>query len=179
MPQTFSLTNLHHCQFWNIHFPPFHNYNGQTINIHTLNSIWKFTTSSYILSICHSTSLLILSYAFSKSIKPKYILCFFSHAFLPICIQVKIQSTHPLPDLKPPCSSSIKLSVTLWIMCMNIHTHFFKHAYIFLTFSPLSLILVQWNNHSMSSGISPVSKSILHSLQILSTNLSPLPLSSI
>ena len=46
--------------------------------------------TSYILSTCHSTYLLTLSYAFSKSIKPIYTLHFHFHAFSHICFRVKI-----------------------------------------------------------------------------------------
>ena len=48
--------------------------------------------TSYILGTCHSASLFTLPYAFSRSIKPPFTLCFFSFSFSPICF-----------DLHTPC----------------------------------------------------------------------------
>ena len=125
--------------------------------------------------------MLTLSYVFSRSIKPTYTLCFFSRAFWPICFRVKIGSTHPFSDLKPRYSSSIKSPVTLRTLSTNIPVYIFlANGSITLTFTPLPFTLVQRNNHSRSpvfkkQETTPLSKAIFHSLQILSTTMSPPP----
>src|SRR5678815_3589016 len=78
----------------------------------------------YITNTCHKASLLTLSYACCKSIKPKYNL-FFSLIFSIICFNVKIGSTHPLPLLNAPCSSPISFSVTRRTLSTKIPAYIF------------------------------------------------------
>ena len=69
--------------------PPFILTKAKLSHTHSLFHPTDYPPPSYVLNTCHKTSLLTLSYAFSRSLKPTYTLRFFSSAFLPICFSVK------------------------------------------------------------------------------------------
>ena len=110
-------------------------------------------STSYILSTCHRASLLTLSYAFPKSIKPKYTPHFFFRAFSPNCFRVKIWCTHTLPALKPLAHHLLNPQ-SLYELYLTGSLYIFLQlrltTSIINTFRPFSFTLVQWNYHSKS-----------------------------
>ena len=86
------------------------------------NSTWNFPPNCHLPTTLHIifTCTCTLSYAFSKFIKSTFTLRFFSRGFSPICFKVKIKFTQPIPDLKPPCLSSIRPTVTLRTLSTKI-----------------------------------------------------------
>ena len=100
--------------------------------------------TSYILSPCHSVSLLTLPYAFSRSTKPTY-----TTFFLP-CLLTYLLSEDL--NLNPPCLS-LNLQ-SLYGLCLLGSLHIFLQPHLTSLYQYncciLSSLLVQWNHHSGS-----------------------------
>ena len=102
--------------------------------MHTLNCIKYLPITSYILSTCHSASLLTLSYAFSRFIRPIYTLPFFKCALSSISFTVKTWPTHPYIYVKPSFPSSIKPLVTQRIQSTKIPLYIYTSQYLYSSY---------------------------------------------